>query len=54
MVEDECVLEAVVDLTPPDPWEVIAGEPPTDKQGRPLPHGLRPEGSFEVAWRLAH
>jgi hypothetical protein len=37
-----------------DPLGVLAAESPVDEQGRAHPHSRRPQGSFEVAWRLAH
>jgi hypothetical protein len=37
-----------------DPLEVLAPEPRVSRRASEHPQGERPQGSFELAWRLAH
>jgi hypothetical protein len=54
MTDEQHIPEAFADLEPQDPLGVFATEPPVDEQGRANPRSQRLQGSFEVAWRLAH
>lgn len=51
-MKDHCAIEALIDLRSRDPIEVIAE--PTVSPKAEWPAELRPKGSFEIAWELAH
>ena len=54
MTDEQRIPETFVDREPQDPLGVFAAEPPVDDRRRVNPHNQRPQGSFEMAWRLAH
>ena len=54
MTDEKHILEAAVRREPLDPLEVLVPEPSAGDQGSEYPDGQRPQGSFEIAWRLAH
>ena len=55
MTDEQHFSESLIRRPPEDPWGVLGAKHPSDEQGRPDRQcGRTPQGSFEVAWRLAH
>ncbi len=53
-VNDVCAIEALVNLVPRDPLDVLCSSDTSKQRELPFPSELQPKGGFELAWDLAH
>ena len=54
MNDDKHIPEDATNREPLDPLEVLGAKPPANHQRNSEPQERRPQGSFEIAWRLGH